>query len=89
MRAVRRPSGTTPSQLKPGQYCRWPAGDQFWTFCAPNGRAFTIDASYEGHTVSESREGLVTLRTPVLSLSFIHLGVDWYGTLEAGVWKEA
>jgi hypothetical protein len=77
MKAVRRPTGTTPYELNPGDVAFYKG--QWWA-CLPNGDK----ANLKNHSVVEKEDGTIDVTPSILCKG----NAEWHGYLTDGVWKE-
>lgn len=83
MLGTRRPDGTEPHQLQPGEYSRW---HDAWWCCCPTGE--DARGRLSAHDVVEHEDGTITV-SPSILVSTTRDGQPvelYHGYLQAGVW---
>ncbi len=68
---------------KPGEYGKDSVGQ--W-YCVPPNQPELL-ANISGHQVTEHEDGTITV-SPSILVSLKHLGLQWHGYLECGIFRE-
>jgi hypothetical protein len=86
MNGNRRPDGTKPRDLLPGEYCRWLVQTDRWSLRTPNGILMLLEPGHN-HQITENVDGTLTI-TPSMLKGPSARDAGWHGYLTNGVWTE-
>lgn len=81
----RRPDGTKPHDLKPGEYALASADARAVWLCSPDGQPGRVEAPI--WTIAVEGDGTVTV-SPSIWWNRQDNPPGWHGFLERGIWRE-
>lgn len=82
----RRPDGTQPHELAPGEYALASADAQVVWLCSPDGKAGHVSLT-GGWTITVEGDGTVTI-SPSIWWDKTADPPGWHGYLDRGIWRE-
>lgn len=83
MQGTRKPDGTLPHEMEPGDYALANSGDRVW-LCSPVGVAGSVDSKW---TITIEDDGTISI-SPSIWWSKHEIPPGWHGYLEHGVWRQ-
>lgn len=85
MKGKRRPDGTLPHDLEPGEYSKAEADGSAWWICCPNGDYGRVVSPT--WSLTEHEDDTLTVSPSIQVRAVPEHTEGWHGFLERGVWR--